>query len=209
MGHTTGGLILTLVASKHTIDSRFDGIILNSPFFQFNLPPVQKKIIPLLAALGKIFPKVKVTGGFSENYGIYLHQAAKGEWDYNLQWKPHIAPKVNLGWIRAIYNGQKALQKPFSVQQPVLVMHAATSGNGHQTDSVLSTDIILNIRDIDRTARNIRGDVEIISIPGGIHDLILSRKPVREKAYDILFEWIERKFYSEKNTEKQTVYFTF
>ena len=36
LGHSTGGLIATLYAKEHGDSSLFDGIILNSPFFDFN-----------------------------------------------------------------------------------------------------------------------------------------------------------------------------
>ena len=36
LGHSTGGLIVTLYAKEHGDSFLFDGIILNSPFFDFN-----------------------------------------------------------------------------------------------------------------------------------------------------------------------------
>lgn len=38
------------------------------------------------------------------------------------------------------------------------------------------------------TARNIRGQVEIVSVLGGLHDLVLSCKEVRGKVYQIMFD---------------------
>ncbi len=55
-----------------------------------------------------------------------------------------------------------------------------------------SRDAILNVRDIQQIARNIRGQVEIVSVLGGLHDLVLSCKEVREKVYQIMFDWLER-----------------
>lgn len=55
-----------------------------------------------------------------------------------------------------------------------------------------SRDAILNVRDIQQVARNIRGQVEIVSVLGGLHDLVLSCKEVRGKVYQIMFDWLVR-----------------
>ena len=36
------------------------------------------------------------------------------------------------------------------------------------------------------------GGVEIVSVLGGLHDLVLSCKEVRGKVYQIMFDWLER-----------------
>ena len=56
-----------------------------------------------------------------------------------------------------------------------------------------SRDAILNVNDIRRMARNIRGKVDVVAVPGGLHDLVLSRKEVREKVYQLVFEWLVQK----------------
>ena len=97
MGHSTGGLIITLFAKEKRDNPLFDALVLNSPFFEFNQSRVVRKLLPLVAWVGKYMPEIKVAGGFTEEYGKYLHQACLGEWDYDLTWKPHVAPRVNLG----------------------------------------------------------------------------------------------------------------
>ena len=47
LGHSTGGLIATLYAKEHGDSSLFDGIILNSPFFDFNKSWFVKKCLRL------------------------------------------------------------------------------------------------------------------------------------------------------------------
>lgn len=191
MGHSTGGLILTLFAKDHSGSDLFDGLILNSPFFEFNKSALVRKLIPMISFCGKYIPSVEISGGFAKEYGEYLHKSYFGEWEYNLDWKPNIAPKVNLGWIRAIYEGQKELKKAFSIQQPTLVLHSARSSTDMKNpDSIRSTDTILNINHIDRISKNIKGEVKITPIKGGIHDLILSSENVRNHVYDTLFGWM-------------------
>lgn len=195
MGHSTGGLILTLFAKRYTKKELFCGLILNSPFFEFNQPYFIKSLIPLSAWLGKFLPRIKVSGGcFSQEYGKYLHESFEGEWDYNLEWKPNIPPKVNLGWIRAIWEGQKKLKRHFKIYEPILLLHSQKSvTNLNDKNQIQTRDAILNIDDIKQIASNIHGDREIVSIKDGIHDLILSKQDVRTYVYLIIFDWLKRK----------------
>ena len=65
----------------------------------------------------------------------------------------------------------------------MLVLHSERSvSNFSNEEQVQSRDAILNVRDIQQVARNIRGQVEIVSVLGGLHDLVLSCKEVRERS---------------------------
>ena len=192
-GHSTGGLIVTLFAKDHADSRLFDGLILNSPFYEFNLPKWNKMLLPVASIAGRFMPQVTISGGFSEEYGKSIHKAYYGEWDYQLDWKPNLAPKINIGWLRAIHRAQSELKKAFHISKPVLVLHSAQSVTDLKNmEQVSSRDAILNISGIERVAHNIRGDVEILSIEGGLHDLILSKMEVRYNVYNVIFAWISR-----------------
>lgn len=192
-GHSTGGLLVTLFAKDHFNSPLFDGLILNSPFFVFNQGRLVKMLLPIVSSLGKIIPKLTIAGGFSEEYGKSIHQSFFGEWDYNLNWKPNVAPKVNLGWVRAIYKAQAELRHKFVINKPVLIMHSDRSVSDIKDKAQIKTcDVILKIKDIDHIARNIYGDVDIVVIKGGIHDLILSQIDARKNVYNTIFSWINK-----------------
>lgn len=192
MGHSTGGLIATLYTKANFNGNLFDGLILNSPFYAFNQSPLMQSLISLISTFGKSFPNTKISGGFTEKYGESLHKSFGGEWDYNLNWKPLIPPKIHLGWLRAIHQGHQRLRGNIVIDKPVLVLHSAQSVTDFANDEQIHTrDAILNVKDIARVAKRIRGSVEIVSIDGGLHDLVLSRKPVREKVYETIFEWAD------------------
>ncbi len=79
------------------------------------------------------------------------------------------------------------------MRKSVLVLHSERSvSNFLDEEQVQSRDAILNVRDIQRVTRNIQGRVEIVSVLGGLHDLVLSCKEVRGKVYQIMFDWLER-----------------
>ena len=196
MGHSTGGLIVTNYAGNNLNNDLFHGIICNSPFYEFNLNVVERKIgIPILSFLSRYFPNKLISSRFSKLYGYSLHKDEYGEWNYSLAWKPHDIPKVNLGFIRAIHKAQKNIKNRLIIDVPTLVMHSNKSiYENHWSDKFKEADAVLNVNQIRKFATKIRGEVTIYVIENGMHDLILSKKPVREKVYEKVFEWMNINF---------------
>ncbi len=195
-GHSTGGLIVTNYAGNHLNSDLFHGIICNSPFYEFNLNIIEIKIgIPMLSMLSKYFPNKLISSGFSKLYGYSLHKNKHGEWNYSLTWKPHEIPKVNLGFISAIYNAQKKIQNNLVIDVPLLVMYSNKSiYENHWSEKFKEGDAVLNVNHIRHYTSKIKGNVTSFEIENGMHDLILSKKPVREKVYKKMFEWININF---------------
>jgi alpha-beta hydrolase superfamily lysophospholipase len=196
-GHSTGGLISTL----YTLDGKksilFDVLICNSPFYDFNVPWIQKKtIIPILAFIGRISPNFPLPIGFSKFYGMSLHEEDFGEWNYNLKWKPHFAPSINAGWVNAINLGHKKVANGISIDKPILILHSLKSiCPSKWTDEVFESDIILNIEDIIQKSKGIIAKHKaVIAIDGAMHDIVLSKKPVRNKVFTTIFEWLKVNF---------------
>lgn len=191
IGHSTGGLILTNYCANHHFP-QLSALILNSPFYDFNLKRLKKHLaIPLGAYLGKLNPNTPVSGGFNELYGKGLHKSALGEWDYRLDWKPHIPPKVNLGFINAIFTAQQKIKKGITIKIPVLLLHSNRSTNPKDmSEDVYTSDIILNVKHIHQGGKNIHGNITEIAVQEGMHDLALSRKLPREKFYQEVFKFL-------------------
>ncbi|OBX26746.1 alpha-beta hydrolase superfamily lysophospholipase [Gelidibacter algens] len=205
MGHSTGGLILTNYAINHLQSNLFQGLICNSPFYDFNLNDLAKTVgIPILSFIGNYFPNIPVTGGFTKCYGYSLHKEKYGEWDYSLAWKPHDIPKVNLGFIRAIHNAQKNMRQNSTITVPTLIMYSSTSiSEHHWSEKFKEADAVLNVHDINTYAKKINGDVKVQVIECGMHDLVLSKKTVREQVYKHMFDWINNNFNkSQKSVSK-------
>lgn len=193
-GHSTGGLIQTLFASK-TQNPIVKGLWVNSPFYEYNMSWFVRKVgIPIVSARGKRNPDKKIGGGFSPFYGRSLHKDFEGEWDYDLRFKPNTNWKVNYGFIRAIHLGHKKVQNGLKINMPVLVMHSDRSSNPKEwNDDVYQTDLILNVKHIRKYGEKIHDDVTLMEIPQGIHDLVLSQPKVRSEVYRLLFDWLEQK----------------
>ncbi len=195
-GHSTGGLIAALYAHRERNRGTIDALFLNSPFFEFNEPWFTKSILlPLAAAAGRVFPAIKVSPGLSPIYGISLHRDYRGEWAYNLDWKPIEGYPVLAGWVRAIHRAQRRLQAGLNISCPVLVMFSKKSSTPKEwDDNARQTDTVLNVRDIDRYADGLGNKVSKVQIEGGMHDLMLSGPEVRQRVYKELHGWLDTRF---------------
>lgn len=192
-GHSTGGLITSVYANDNKESCLFQGLICNSPFYEFNISFLERKIgVPILSLIGKYFPNTLFSNNLSKFYGYSLHQEKYGEWNYNLYWKPHKIPKVNLGFIRAIYQFHKKVQNGLNIRVPILVLHSNTSiFKKKWSNEFFTGDAVLNVKHIKKYANKIQGNKTIIEIENGLHDLTLSKKSVRENVYRKMFDWVE------------------
>ncbi|WP_180178390.1 alpha/beta hydrolase [Acinetobacter sp. YH01005] len=194
-GHSTGGLTTTLYAAHHPNHPLIKALWCNSPFYDFNMNPVKRALgIPQLSRLAKTFPNLKFPSELNKWYTASLHQDLKGEWDFNLDWKKTRYPMVYLSFVRTIYEAQKEIHRGVSLDVPVLVMHSHQTQNPKRWGKAAQTsDVILGVKDIQKYAKKIQGDVTIQSIHNGLHDLVLSEKNAREQVYTQLFEWLANK----------------
>ena len=193
-GHSLSGLVLSLYANERAGKEKFDAVLLNSPMFALNIKSgLKKTALPLLLKRAEKHPETTFDLGLNPLYGESLHITAHGEWSYSLGLKPFIAPPVNLGWIRAVHMGQEKLSQGIQINKPVLVLHSAKSVEEKKWSDVFFTgDALLNVEDIARLAQNIVGQYSIQAVQGGMHDLILSKQPVRDEVYSTIFNWAKR-----------------
>ena len=123
-GHSTGGLVAALYAHRGPRRSDVDAVFLNSPFLDMNLPAWQEAVLePVLSAVGRIVPSLKLPG-LSSLYGESLHADHRGEWSFDLAWKPLAGFPARAGWFRAIHRAQAEVAGGLSIAQPVLLLHA-------------------------------------------------------------------------------------
>ncbi len=154
---------------------------------------VKSLALPLIALMGRAFPKLPSPAGLKTGYAESIHKDFSGEWDFDLNYKPIEGFSVNLGWINAIYTAQQELQKGLDIHVPVLVMHSSKSvvpGNYHP--DMHAADAVLDVKDISRFAKVLGNDVEIVVVQEGMHDLILSKKNVRDMVYKKMQFFLEK-----------------
>ena len=194
-GHSTGGLITTLYTAHHPNHPLIKALWCNSPFYDFNMPTWKKRLaLPKLSAIAKKLPNLKFPSELNKWYTTSLHKDLKGEWDFNLEWKKKAYPKVYLSFVRAIFEAQKEIHSGVMIHVPALIMHSHKTTNPKKfNQDAQTTDVILEVKDIIKCGNKLQGDVNVMTVQNGLHDLVLSAPAVRAEVYQRLFEWLKQK----------------
>jgi alpha-beta hydrolase superfamily lysophospholipase len=78
------------------------------------------------------------------------------------------------------------------VPAPVLVLTSDASGRPREYDETCtSTDIVLDVEQIRKWAHKLADHVTLVRVEGAIHDVTMSRQPVRERAFDEISRWLD------------------
>ncbi|MDR1799124.1 MAG: alpha/beta hydrolase [Bifidobacteriaceae bacterium] len=190
LGHSTGGLIGPLWAAARP--GALTALVLNSPWLDFNSNWLMRgPVTGLMHGLAKVAPKLKVSG-LTCHYGQALHQGTGGEWDYDLAWKPHQGFPVGAAWFSSVRRAQARVKRGLAIDCPVLMMTSLRRGdNLHYHDELLTTDSVLDPRQMWRLASRLGPDVEVRALAGGAHDLALSPEPVRSRYLTETLDWLD------------------
>lgn len=191
MGHSTGGLIATNYMNLGQEKILIKKLILNSPFFDFNQTNFKKTLVYLASKLiAKKNPYAKVDKALSTVYGYSLHKDFFGEWNYNLTWKPVNGFPTYFSWLLAMRKGHKnALNSNITI--PILIMHSSSSIKIKTfRKEAKFKDVVLNIKDIKRVGLKLGKHVTFLKAENAVHDIFLSPKMVREKAFNEMFCWL-------------------
>lgn len=193
IGHSQGGLLWPLYLNDRP-DENFAAAVLNSPFLEMNFPTVLRKTaLPLLAFVGHYFPNMSIGSTGNTNSAYAVHVSGVGEWNYDLRLKPFVRPATYLSWVSAIYQGQERLREGLHVKMPILVMQSDCSINKSAWDERFThCDGVLDVDMIREMSSKLGPNVADVEIPGGVHDLFLSKKPVRDNAYKTTFLFIDK-----------------
>jgi alpha-beta hydrolase superfamily lysophospholipase len=192
-GHSTGGLIAALYAHEGARRAQIDALFLNSPFVDLNATPGQRRLSRLVYRVGRMAPKLPLGPMISRFYAQSIHQNHGGDWSFNTDWKPIAGFPAYAGWVRAIMVGQHRLHEGLQVSCPTLLMHAAISTHARSLhDDIRRADAVLDVEHMRRYGPGIGKGVTMLAVEGGMHDLMLSAAPVRERVFAELFAWLER-----------------
>jgi alpha-beta hydrolase superfamily lysophospholipase len=194
LGHSTGGLIASLYANYGEEKDRISALILNSPFFDFNVSEIEKSINLFFARLISFFmPYANKSKPLSHLYNRSLLRSYYGEWEFNENWKPERGFPAYFKWIIAINNAQNNLKSTSDISKPVLVMHSTRSLKPKKWSSdILGMDMVLNVNHIKETGQKLGKKVTFLAVDNAIHDIFLSKKQVREKAFNEMINWLNK-----------------
>lgn len=195
MGHSTGGLTTSLYCHARGKDMPVDALILNSPFFEWNYNALYRNIlIPAVACIGSLFPDWGLPDATRiSNYAQSLLKQFNGEWSFNTEWKKLMSRGERFGWIRAIDRGHDIVHEDMNLVIPVLLLHSDKTIRGSEwTPEFQTGDAVLDVEHIAKYGSKIGSRVTEVTIEDALHDVVLSRKEVREKAYTTIFDWLQK-----------------
>lgn len=192
MGHSQGGLLAAFYAD-HRPEEKFAALVLNSPFFDFNFNWLVRNLaIPVVSEIAILLPDFSIGSSGNPNYAYSLDKKYYGEWEYNTEWKSESRPEQFLGWVRAIHKVQQELHRGFHINSPTLVMHGDCTEKGEEwSENYMHCDGVLDVEHIEKWAPKVGPNVKTETVAGGLHDLFLSRKAVRDEAYAKAFRFID------------------
>jgi alpha-beta hydrolase superfamily lysophospholipase len=194
--HSTGCLITALWAHDRRGGGPVDAMFFNSPFFDLNAPWLLREVVaPVTVRIGRVRPKRPLPLGLNQVYGQSIHRDHKGEWEYDLTWKPLQGFPVRAGWMRAIRLGQHRLHAGLDIRVPILVASSTASyKRARWSDAAASADSVLDVDHMARWTPALGRNTTLVRIEGGLHDLTLSATIARERLFTELERWMTAYF---------------
>jgi alpha-beta hydrolase superfamily lysophospholipase len=189
--HSTGGLIAALWAHQRRASRVVDALFLNSPFFDLNLPALLRTPAGVTAVqLARRQPYGILRRPLYPVYGHSLHTSHRGEWSYELAWKPVGGFPIRFGWLAAVRAGQRRLHAGLSIDVPVLVGCSTRSYRGQHWHALAHrADAVLDVAAIARWAPQLGRHMTLLRVDDAMHDLTLSAPPVRAVLFSELSRW--------------------
>ncbi|MCV0333897.1 MULTISPECIES: alpha/beta hydrolase [Microbacterium] len=191
LGHSTGGLTLSLWASRHP--GAADAVILNSPWLEFQFAPARAAIAPMVELQARIRP---MEAAPQIDLGFYTRAQQEvadpdDPMEVNPVWRPAQTMAVYAGWLHAVLSGHKTVAAGLSITAPVCVLLSARFVPPTRwSNDLTSADSVLVVDDIARAALRLGPSVTVERIDGALHDVFLSRHDAREDAYRRLDRWV-------------------
>lgn len=189
MGHSTGGLTVSLWAARN--QQRVAGLVLNSPWLEFQPRETVRKLMePGIRVQSVLVPRSQLVNLDRGLYARAISARFDGEWDYDVAWRPDAGWRPTPAWLAAIFRGQDQVARGLGIEVPVLVLLSARSTIPTRwSEDMKSTDSVLDVVGIARRVPDVGSLVTLVRVDGGLHDVTLSAKPVREQVWRQTRRW--------------------
>lgn len=189
MGHSTGGLTASLWAERHP--GALAGLVLNSPWLEFQAGGFGREAVAPFVQLGSRWAPLDPLPGV--DFGFYARAVSRahgGEWDLVPEWRPENGFAVRPAWLAAIFAGHQRVARGLSIDAPVLTLLSARSTiRASWSEQMRSSDSVLVVDDIAQRALGLGPVSTIVRFDAALHDVFLSRAPIRERAAAELKRW--------------------
>lgn len=191
LGHSTGGLIASLYAVDHP--EMVDLLILNSPWYDINERAAVRALSSPMAAAMSRRDATRVVSRLGSDYTKAIHRDFGGPWDFSLEWKPLAGYPVRAGFVHAVRQGQRRVNRGLDLPMPVLMCTSSRSsapGRRPTREDLRGSDTVLNVRHMWRAVPALGRDVTLRTVPGGLHDLALSAPLARRDYERTVITWL-------------------
>ncbi|GAA3279880.1 alpha/beta hydrolase [Paenarthrobacter aurescens] len=190
MGHSTGGLVAALWASRHPDDVQY--LILDSPWLEMHGSSlVRRAAQAMVSPIARLRPETVLRLPERGFYFRSISSTAEGEWTLDENYRPPLAFPVRAGWLSAVFAGHSQVARGLKLEMPVLVLTSTTSANGMVwQESMRRSDAVLDVSVIALRAMALGRTVTLERIDGALHDVFLSAPAVRKDAYARLARWV-------------------
>ncbi|QCB95454.1 alpha/beta hydrolase [Cellulomonas shaoxiangyii] len=190
MGHSTGGLVLSLWAARHP--GTVSGLVLNSPWLELQGSAIVRHVsAPAIHQLARFQPRAPLPNIDPGYYARTIAETTGGEWPIDDRWRPTPSFPVRAGWLRAVLDGHATVARGLALTVPVLTaLSARTLISPRWSEEMRSADIVLDTEAIARRTIHLGPVSTLVRIPGGMHDLTLSARPARERFYAETTRWL-------------------
>lgn len=192
MAHSMGGLVTSLWTNRRPAGT-VDALVLNSPWLSpHNAPWVERNPATLRAVetLGAVRRRFVLPMRISPHHGHSMHRDFRGEWQYDLTWKPHVGFPAHAGFGRALVRGHREVARGLDLRSPVLLACSTRSVRSTRWgDDIMRADALLNVEDMVTRGARLGRHVTIVRIDGGVHDLALSAQQPRAEYFAQVRKW--------------------
>ena len=189
MGHSTGGLTLTLWAARHP--GVVSAVVLNSPWLELQTGAIGRQALaPLVSARAKFDP---LGSHPVVDLGFYTRaQRELGTLPESPEgWRPERGFPTHPGWFAAVLAGHATVAAGLDIDCPVLVLLSKGSTPPIQwSEAMTTTDSVLVVADIARAATRLGDRVSVVRVKDAIHDVMLSGAEPRARVFAALRAWL-------------------
>ncbi len=190
LGHSTGGLVAALWASRHP--EAVSRLILNSPWLEMHGSAlVRRAASSMVGPVARFRPEAVLRLPERGFYWRTISSSADGEWSLDDRYRPPMAFPVRAGWLSAVLAGHTKVARGLNIEVPILVLLSRGSANGlFWSEEMRRTDAVLDVNVIAARALTLGRTVTVERIDGALHDVFLSPAAVRADAYARLSRWL-------------------
>jgi alpha-beta hydrolase superfamily lysophospholipase len=190
LGHSTGGLVLSLWLSRH--QGRAQALILNSPWLEYQLTAAGRQVAATaLKISSRVDPRAAVPNPDLGFYNRALSKSQGGLWEFREEWKPARSFTPRAAWLQAVLAGHAAVSGGLNIEAPVLtLLSARTVFLPRWTEDMREADTVIDVTTAASRAVKLGRVVTVTHVPGAVHDVFLSAPAVRARAFADIQTWL-------------------